>query len=85
MKTITAPPGTDIVLGVSTYPAAATGGWLFELGTLSPEPIALLRDRGGTAGGYCLSYMAVEAHPAGAGRLRSHSMTARVASRSSSL
>ena len=32
-ETLTAPPGTDIVLGVSTYPAAATGGWLFELGT----------------------------------------------------
>jgi predicted deacylase len=29
----TAPPGSDLVLGVSTYPAAATGGWLFELGT----------------------------------------------------
>jgi predicted deacylase len=33
VETMTAPPGTDIVLGVSTYPAAATGGWLFELGT----------------------------------------------------
>lgn len=33
VETITAPAGTDIVLGVSTYPAAATGGWLFELGT----------------------------------------------------
>jgi predicted deacylase len=32
-ETMTAPAGTDIVLGVSTYPAAATGGWLFELGT----------------------------------------------------
>jgi uncharacterized protein len=32
-ETLTAPAGTDIVLGVSTYPAAATGGWLFELGT----------------------------------------------------
>ena len=32
-ETMTAPSGTDIVLGVSTYPAAATGGWLFELGT----------------------------------------------------
>ncbi len=30
---MTAPAGTDIVLGVSTYPAAATGEWLFELGT----------------------------------------------------
>lgn len=33
VETMTAPPGTDVVLGVSTYPAAATGGWLFELGT----------------------------------------------------
>ncbi len=33
VETMTAPPGSDIVLGVSTYPAAATGGWLFELGT----------------------------------------------------
>jgi uncharacterized protein len=33
VETMSAPPGTDIVLGVSTYPAAATGGWLFELGT----------------------------------------------------
>jgi predicted deacylase len=33
VETLTAPAGTDIVLGVSTYPAAATGGWLFELGT----------------------------------------------------
>lgn len=33
VETITAPAGTDVVLGVSTYPAAATGGWLFELGT----------------------------------------------------
>ena len=32
-ETLAAPAGTDIVLGVSTYPAAATGGWLFELGT----------------------------------------------------
>jgi predicted deacylase len=32
-ETLTAPASTDIVLGVSTYPAAATGGWLFELGT----------------------------------------------------
>ncbi|HEX7251590.1 MAG TPA: succinylglutamate desuccinylase/aspartoacylase family protein [Thermoanaerobaculia bacterium] len=33
VETMTAPPESDIVLGVSTYPAAATGGWLFELGT----------------------------------------------------
>ena len=33
VETLKAPPGTDIVLGVSTYPAAPTGGWLLELGT----------------------------------------------------
>jgi len=33
VETMTAPEGSDIVLGVSTYPAAATGGWLFEIGT----------------------------------------------------
>ena len=33
VETMTAPPESDIVLGVSTYPAAATGGWLFEIGT----------------------------------------------------
>ncbi len=33
VETLTAPAGADVVLGVSTYPAAATGGWLFELGT----------------------------------------------------
>jgi predicted deacylase len=33
VETMTAPAGSDIVLGVSTYPATATGGWLFELGT----------------------------------------------------
>lgn len=33
VETMTAPAGSEIVLGVSTYPAAATGGWLFELGT----------------------------------------------------
>jgi predicted deacylase len=33
VETLTAPEGTDVVLGVSTYPAAATGAWLFELGT----------------------------------------------------
>jgi uncharacterized protein len=33
VETMTAPAGSDVVLGVSTYPAAATGGWLFELGT----------------------------------------------------
>jgi len=33
VETMTAPEESDIVLGVSTYPTAATGGWLFELGT----------------------------------------------------
>jgi hypothetical protein len=34
-----APAGSDIVPGVSTYPAAPTGGWLFELGSgLSESP-----------------------------------------------
>jgi hypothetical protein len=33
VETLTAPAGADIVLGVSTYPAAPTGGWLLELGT----------------------------------------------------
>ena len=45
-ETLTAPAGTDIVLGVSTYPAAATGGWLFELGTGLREVPA-----GGSVGG----------------------------------
>jgi predicted deacylase len=39
VETLTAPQGSDIVIGVSTYPAAATGGWLFELGSgLREEP-----------------------------------------------
>jgi predicted deacylase len=41
VETLTAPPdaGSAVVIGVSTYPAAATGGWLFELGTgLREEP-----------------------------------------------
>jgi len=33
VETLTAPEGADIVIGVSTYPAAATGGWLIELGS----------------------------------------------------
>ena len=35
VETLTAPSeaGEAIVIGVSTYPAAATGGWLFELGS----------------------------------------------------
>lgn len=41
VETLTAPQdaGSALVIGVSTYPAAATGGWLFELGTgLREEP-----------------------------------------------
>jgi predicted deacylase len=41
VETLTAPAdsGDAVVIGVSTYPAAATGGWLFELGTgLREEP-----------------------------------------------
>jgi hypothetical protein len=33
VETLSAPAGSEIVLGVSTYPAAPTGGWLIELGT----------------------------------------------------
>jgi uncharacterized protein len=33
VETMRAPAGSDIVLGVSTYPATPTGGWLFELGS----------------------------------------------------
>ncbi len=41
VETLTAPAGAEIVLGVSTYPAAPTGGWLFEVGTgLSQDPAA---------------------------------------------
>ena len=32
-ETMRAPAGSDIVLGVSTYPATPTGGWIFELGS----------------------------------------------------
>jgi predicted deacylase len=32
VETLRAPAGADIVLGVSTYPATPTGGWLLELG-----------------------------------------------------
>jgi hypothetical protein len=41
VETLTAPAdgGEAMVIGVSTYPAAATGGWLFELGTgVKEEP-----------------------------------------------
>jgi len=40
VETLKAPEGTDIVLGVSTYPAAPTGGWLLELGTGLSDPAA---------------------------------------------
>jgi predicted deacylase len=33
VETIRAPAGSELVLGVITYPAWATGGWLFELGS----------------------------------------------------
>lgn len=33
VETLRAPAGSDIVLGVNTYPAAPTGGWLIEIGT----------------------------------------------------
>src|SRR5882672_7316449 len=32
-ETLRAPAGSDVVLGVSTYPATPTGGWLLELGS----------------------------------------------------
>jgi predicted deacylase len=39
VETMRAPAGSDIVLGVSTYPATPTGGWLFELGSgLTEKP-----------------------------------------------
>ncbi len=33
VETLRAPAGSDIVLGVSTYPAAPSGGWLLEVGS----------------------------------------------------
>src|SRR3989441_6882301 len=33
VETMRAPSGSDIVLGVGTYPATPTGGWLIELGS----------------------------------------------------
>src|SRR3989454_3107583 len=41
VETMRAPSGSDIVLGVGTYPATPTGGWLLELGsglTEAPPP-----------------------------------------------
>ncbi len=40
VETIRAPAGTDIVLGVSTYPAAPSGGWLFEVAHVVDEGAA---------------------------------------------
>jgi hypothetical protein len=33
VETMRAPPDSQIVIGLSTYPAWATGGWLYELGS----------------------------------------------------
>src|SRR2546427_12980505 len=44
VETLRAPAGSDIVLGVGTYPAAPTGGWLLELRgglTEAPQPPVL--------------------------------------------
>jgi predicted deacylase len=39
VETLKAPAGSEIVLGVGTYPAAGTGGWLIEIGSgLSEMP-----------------------------------------------
>lgn len=39
VETLRAPAGSDIVLGVTTYPATPTGGWLIELGSgLTEKP-----------------------------------------------
>ncbi len=39
VETLRAPAGSDIILGVSTYPATPTGGWLIELGSgLTEKP-----------------------------------------------
>ncbi len=37
VEKMAAPAGFDIVLGMSTYPVAPTGGWLFEIGGLKRE------------------------------------------------
>jgi len=43
VETMRAPAGSDIVLGVSTYPATPTGGWLLELGSgLTEAPLPRL-------------------------------------------
>lgn len=40
VETLTAPDGSDIVLGVGTYPAWPTGGWLIEIGSgLKEDPV----------------------------------------------
>ncbi len=40
VETLRAPGGSDVVLGVSTYPATPTGGWLLELGSGLTEWLA---------------------------------------------
>ncbi|MFQ5877599.1 MAG: succinylglutamate desuccinylase/aspartoacylase family protein [Acidobacteriota bacterium] len=37
VETLIAPPGAEIVLGVNTYPASPTGGWLVEVGVRLTE------------------------------------------------
>ncbi|HTR04847.1 MAG TPA: succinylglutamate desuccinylase/aspartoacylase family protein [Thermoanaerobaculia bacterium] len=51
VETLRAPEGADVVLGVSTYPATPTGGWLLELGTGLGEPPVRASGAGGTPPG----------------------------------
>jgi predicted deacylase len=52
VETLRAPEGADVVLGVSTYPATPTGGWLLELGTgLAERPSSAARRAGGSPPG----------------------------------
>jgi len=47
VETLRAPEGADVVIGVSTYPATPTGGWLLELGTgLAEKPSSAARPGG---------------------------------------
>ena len=51
VETLRAPEGADVVIGVSTYPATPTGGWLLELGTgLAERPSAAARPGGASPG-----------------------------------
>jgi predicted deacylase len=51
VETLRAPEGADIVIGVSTYPATPTGGWLLELGTgLAEKPSSAARPGGASPG-----------------------------------